>query len=99
MRSHRYWCWRGWIGGRCWGRYGRKETKIHPLSTYTKGQRASLHIDFRPSCSKKWSPQNDRHMGPLIHIHNKEVAWDDKHTHPNWNVFQDAYKLPNGAIC
>jgi len=74
MRSRRYWCWRGWIGGRCWGRYGRRETEIHPLSIYTKGQRASLHVDFHPSCSKERSPQNDRHIGALIHIHNKEVA-------------------------
>jgi len=35
-RSCRYRGWRGWRGGRCWCRYGRRETEIHPLSTYTK---------------------------------------------------------------
>ena len=54
-------------------------------------------MDHRP-CSGKNGPYNERDLKVLIHVENNEIAGDDELIHLNWNIFENAYRLPGEAI-
>ena len=51
-----------------------------------------------PYSSKKRSPEDDRHLGVVIHIHDNEIVRDDELAHLNCNILHNTQRSPEGAI-
>jgi len=37
-------------------------------------------------------------MRTLVHVQDEKIARDDELTHLNWDILQNAYRSPGGAI-
>ena len=76
------------------------EGNRNPISSHTPERYGTrrLYVDHRSNSSEKRSPQNDRHLGVLIHIQENKIARDDELTHLDWNILQNTHRLLDREI-